>query len=307
MRFSIVWAWLAGCCIARLLKDKWHEVHIYEKRNVIGGNCYDERIDGICVHKYWPHIFHTNDKEVRDFLNRFTEFEPYQHKVKAYVDWEYVWLPYQGDWTKDEIYEKIVKNYTQKMRGFENKSAMDRFSYEQRDRYFWDKYQWIPKQWYTAMLTKMIEWIPVTLNCDEHTLEWQIIWTGRIDDYFNRKFWELEYHKTKFEVEKHTWTYQEVSQVNYPNDYDFIRVTEHKHWYRDTKNLPHTIITKEYPREWEVECYPVATKENIEIYNKYKNETIDVIFLWRLATYEYLDMWKIVRNALDLSKKWEQN
>ena len=119
----------------------------------------------------------------------------------------------------------------------------------------------------------------------------------------------MEYHKTNFVQEKYVWDYQAVAQVNYPNDYDFIRTTEHKKRYKTTKDLPHTIITKEYPRQWNIECYPVETQNNLALYDRYYDcisSQKDLYMLWRLAKYKYMDMWQIVRDALDFAEQWKE-
>lgn len=319
MKIMVVGAWLAGCSVARLLKNMWHDVFIVEKNNHIWWNCYDERIDGICVHKFWPHIFHTNDKEVRDFLSQYTERELYQHRVKSYVDGNLITLPIWpvtkkelGTEDSSVLYEKLIKNYTEKQRWFQNESAKARLK-EINDydtRYFKDKYQWIPKQWYARMLQKMAEDIPLFLNCDVNKINNRyemVIRTGRIDEFYNNKFGELEYHCTKFDHKRIEWTLQPVAQINYPNDYDFIRVTEHKHWYNITKNFKHSVVTYEYPRQGDTPCYPVNNEENQEKLKKYQNiKNQNTYFLWRLWTYQYMDMWQVVRQALDFIKdSWE--
>lgn len=317
MKIAVVWAWLAWCSIARLLANIWHNIHIYEQRWNIGWNCYDERVDWICVHKFWPHILHTDNKNVWNFLNQFAEFELYQHRPLAYVDWQFVSIPYNyitdnqlWKLSEEDIYDKFMKNYNIKQRWFENKEATKRFPIRDWyvNRLFNDKYQWIPKKWYTNMLQNMVKWIPITLNYrNSHTMWKNIIRTWRIDTYYDYKFWELEYNKTKFVEEKVNWTYQDSAQVNYPNDYDFTRITEHKHRYKSTEWNPNSIITKEYPRQWTIECYPVNNEQNNNIYYQYKelaDKEKNVHFLWRLATFQYLDMDKVINQAMELSEKF---
>lgn len=88
-------AGISGCTIARLFADQGHKVTIFEKRNHVGGNIYDEyNKDGILIQKYGPHIFHTNDKEVFEFLSRFTLWSPYIHKVMGYIDDKLTPIPF---------------------------------------------------------------------------------------------------------------------------------------------------------------------------------------------------------------------
>lgn len=94
-RFVIVGAGLAGCSMARLLAEKYHEkILVIEKRNHIGGNAYDcYNEDGIMIHQYGPHIFHTNHDDVYQFLSRFTSWIPYEHHVLSKVNDKLVPMP----------------------------------------------------------------------------------------------------------------------------------------------------------------------------------------------------------------------
>lgn len=109
MRFEyvVVGAGFAGCTIAERIANVLNKkVLIIEKRNHIGGNAYDYyNEDGILVHKYGPHIFHTNNKIVWDYLSNFTKWRLYQHRVLAYVDGKYVPFPINLD-TINILYNK---------------------------------------------------------------------------------------------------------------------------------------------------------------------------------------------------------
>jgi UDP-galactopyranose mutase len=93
--YLIVGAGFAGSVMAeRLAADAGKKVLIIDKRPHIGGNAYDHYDDaGILIHKYGPHIFHTNSKDVFDYLSRFTEWRPYQHRVQAWVDGQLLPIP----------------------------------------------------------------------------------------------------------------------------------------------------------------------------------------------------------------------
>src|SRR5215207_7981462 len=93
--YMIVGAGYAGSVMAeRLARGAGKKVLIIDKRNHIGGNAYDHHNeDGILVHKYGPHIFHTNSAEVFEYLSRFTKWRPYEHRVLASVDGMLVPLP----------------------------------------------------------------------------------------------------------------------------------------------------------------------------------------------------------------------
>lgn len=93
--FLIVGAGFAGSILAeRIAKQLNKKVLVVEKRNHIGGNAYDEYDEhGILVHRYGPHIFHTNDKNIVDYLSQFTDWYQYEHKVLAYSDNDYYPIP----------------------------------------------------------------------------------------------------------------------------------------------------------------------------------------------------------------------
>ena len=90
-----VGAGYAGAVFARCMADAGKSVLVLERRGHIGGNAYDEYDEkGVLIHKYGPHIFHTNDKEVFDFLSRFTEWNGYMHKVVAKIGEKEIPVPF---------------------------------------------------------------------------------------------------------------------------------------------------------------------------------------------------------------------
>ena len=92
--YLIVGAGFAGSVLAERLANEGKRILIVDKRYHIGGNAYDYyNEDGILIHKYGPHIFHTNSKDVFDYLSQFTEWRPYEHKVLASVDGQLVPIP----------------------------------------------------------------------------------------------------------------------------------------------------------------------------------------------------------------------
>src|SRR6187549_807617 len=103
--YLIVGAGFAGSVLAeRLANGHGKSVLICDKRNHIGGNAYDYyNDDGILIHKYGPHIFHTNSADVFDYLSRFTEWRQYQHRVQASVDGQLVPMPINLD-TINKLY-----------------------------------------------------------------------------------------------------------------------------------------------------------------------------------------------------------
>ena len=217
-----------------------------------------------------------------------------------------------------DIYEKLIKGYTEKQWGrkatelpaFIIKRLPLRFEYN--NNYFNDKYQGIPIGGYTLLIQNMLKDIKVKLNVDYIKYKFyynligkKIVFTGPIDEFFDYKFGPLEYRSLKFEVEKHNKPYyQNNCVVNY-NEFEipYTRIIEHKYFEDDKSEV--TIITKEYPDNWELgkeRYYPINNEKNTKLYNKYKElakENKNVIFGGRLANYKYYDMDDTVRAALD--------
>lgn len=118
-KILIVGAGITGITLAERFASKRSEVLLIEKRNHIGGNCYDyKNRDGILIHKYGPHIFHTNYKEVWDYLSQFTEWIPYQHKVLGFFNGKYAPIPFNLNTLyellpqqADNLEKKLIKNF----------------------------------------------------------------------------------------------------------------------------------------------------------------------------------------------------
>ena len=214
-----------------------------------------------------------------------------------------------------DIYEKLIKGYTEKQWGRDCKDLPSfiikrlpvRFTYD--NNYFNDSFQGVPIDGYTKMIEKMLEGVDIVLNEDylkskDKYKSDKIIYTGKIDEYFNYEFGKLEYRSLKFETEiLDMEDYQGNAVFNYTEkDIPYTRIIEHKHFQNDISNK--TVITKEYPIEWDdgLEAfYPVNDTKNQNLYNKYsefaKNEK--VFFKGRLGSYKYYDMDKIIRAAID--------
>lgn len=350
----IIGAGFAGAVLAReIVENKNEDVLIVERRNHIAGNAYDfYNENDILVHKYGPHIFHTNSKEVWEWLSRFTKWHLYQHRVLSYVDGMLVPMPisietvnqlYNLNLNSDEIekwllehsidikfienskdvilskagediYNKFFKNYTFKQWGVYpdklDKSVISRIPVRNnRDtRYFSDKYQGIPKLGYTKMFENILDHkkIHIMLNTDwnyiqNHVKYNKLFYTGMIDEFYNYKFGKLGYRSIKFEYDTFydREFYQPVGTVNYPNDYDFTRITEYK--YLTGQSINCTTIVKEYSQATGEPFYPVPNEENKKIYNMYYENAKhdkDIIFLGRLGEYKYYNMDQIVARVL---------
>jgi len=351
--YLIVGAGFAGSVLAeRLARGSKKKVLICDKRNHIGGNAYDHYNEaGILVHKYGPHIFHTNSREVFEYLSRFTEWRPYQHRVRASVDGQIVPIPINLDTINSlyglnltsfelakffkslaepceqiktsedvvvstvgrELYEKFFRNYTRKQWGLDpselDASVTSRVPTRTNrdDRYFTDTYQAMPLHGFTRLFENMLDHpnIKVLLNCDYREIEKDIpfremIYTGPVDSYFDYRYGKLPYRSLKFKHETHdtTW-YQAAPVVNYPNEQLYTRVTEFK--YLTGQEHAKTSIVFEFPESDGDPYYPVPQKENGELYQKYRalaEQTPDVHFVGRLATYKYYNMDQIVAQAL---------
>jgi UDP-galactopyranose mutase len=351
--YLIVGAGFAGSVLAeRLAAGSGKKVLICDKRPHIGGNAYDHYNDaGILVHKYGPHIFHTNSREVFEYLSRFTDWRPYQHRVRASVDGQIVPMPINLDTINSlyglsltsfevaeffkkvaepveqvrtsedvvvravgrELYEKFFRNYTRKQWGLDpselDASVTSRVPTRTNrdDRYFTDTYQAMPLHGYTRMFEKMLDHpnIKVLLNCDYREVEKEIpfrkmIYTGPVDAYFDYCYGKLPYRSLEFKHETHDVpVFQSAPVVNYPNEQLYTRVTEFK--YLTGQEHAKTSVVYEFPKAEGDAYYPVPRKENADLYAKYKalaDETPDVHFVGRLATYKYYNMDQIVAQAL---------
>ena len=175
------------------------------------------------------------------------------------------------------------------------------------DRYFTDRFQVMPKHGYTRMFERMLDHpnIKVMLNTDYREIEdfvpyRELIWTGPIDEYFDYQFGPLPYRSLEFRFETHaTEVFQPVGTVNYPNDYDYTRITEFKHLTGQRHAM--TTIVYEYPRAEGDPYYPIPRPDNAERYKAYEalaEQTPNVHFAGRLATYRYYNMDQVVAQAL---------
>ncbi|HOJ78738.1 MAG TPA: UDP-galactopyranose mutase [Bacillota bacterium] len=355
--YLIVGCGLAGVTCARLLAENGYRVLIIDRRNHIGGNVYDYyNEDGILVHKYGPHIFHTQHRKVWDFLSRFTQWHYYQHRVLSLVRGKLVPLPinvdtinllYNTNYSSEtiqefydrvsqpdipvtnakemvikkignELYELFFKEYTRKQWGLDAEmldpevTARIPIRYNRDDRYFEDRYQGMPRFGYTRMITNMLDHpqIHVMLNADfafvKDKLDYdRIIYTGPIDAFFDYKHGKLPYRSLEFQFETLDCNYyQTVATVNYPNDYDFTRITEFKHMTGQVH--PKTAIVREYPCAAGEPYYPIPKAENKALYAKYHEEAEtqeNLYFTGRLGLYQYLNMDVVVKEAMELVEK----
>ena len=369
--FLIVGAGLFGSVFANLAKADGKSCLVIDRRQNTGGNLYCEKIEGINVHKYGAHIFHTSDVEVWNFVNSFVPFNRYTNSPIANYKGELYNLPFNMNTFRQlwnvrtpqeaeatiaeqtraaksrligrkprnleeqalclvgrDIYEKLIKEYTEKQWGrsckelpaFIIRRLPVRFTFD--NNYFIDDFQGVPIGGYNALIGKLLDGVEVRTNCDffeEYRSEWKkianrLVYTGPIDEYFSYCAGELDWRTVTFETETvNTPNYQGNAVVNYTSaDVPYTRIIEHKHFecfgdevYESRK----TVISKEYSAEYKKgaeKFYTINDDRNNELYEIYKtlsNGEQGVIFGGRLAEYKYYDMHQVVRKAFEIYKQ----
>lgn len=368
----IVGAGFAGAVLAeRFARAADKKVLLVERRRQIGGNCYDELDgNGILIHRYGPHLFHTDDEKVWAYLSQFTDWRVYQHKVLAMIDGREVPLPFNLNTLKkvfprtlarrleksllerfvygqrvpifelknsydtdlrmlaDFVYEKIFLHYTEKQWGLTPDkidgavTARVPISVSRDDRYFPDRFQAVPKNGYTALIANLLAHknIKLMLNTDFREIasvgggevnlfgqkfNGRVIFTGQLDELFGRKFGALPYRSVDMKFETvDAENFQAAATVNYPNNFEFTRITEFKHIH--PAQTARTTILKEFPRDYTGEnepYYPIFNDEAKAAYAKYSAELKSypqIEAVGRLAEYRYFDMDDVVKRALDV-------
>lgn len=362
--YVVVGAGLFGAVFAHEAKKKGLRVLVIDKRNNVAGNVYTEEIEKIQVHKYGAHIFHTNNEEVWSYIQQFATFNRFTNSPIANYKGELYSLPFNmytfnkmwGVKTPAEaaekieeqkiaagisepknleeqaislvgkdIFEKLVKGYTEKQWGRECKDLPSfiikrlpvRFTFD--NNYFNALHQGIPIGGYTRMVENMLCGIDVELGKDYlenksyfDSLAKKVVYTGPIDAYFNFSLGYLQYRSVKFENEiMNIPNFQGNAVVNYTDrETPWTRIIEHK-WFefgKDSqgKDIPKTVISREYSSEWkpgDEPYYPVNDEKNSTLYEKYKELALKeerVIFGGRLAEYKYYDMDGVIASALNL-------
>jgi len=332
MKINIIGCGLSGVTAAIRLKEKGHDVEIFETRDHIAGNCYDHKTDGVTVHEYGSHIFHTSNEKVWEFLNRYTKFNDYSHKVRANTKEGRLSIPFSKkteeelgrDLDPEEIKDLLFKEYSERHWGIpweelpksiSGRVPNKRDNYD--DRYFTDKYQGIPEQGYTKMFEAMLDGIKVNLGVEYDA--WKnlkgdlMIWTGKISQYFDMHYGHLPYRSLRFEHTKtkrdpNEFSYELGAVINECNTKPFNRTMDSAVYLNEKPQ--HTILTRDYPEEYvqgqNEPIYPKTFGEGPDLYQKYRELSKtkkDVIFLGRLATYKYLDMHQAVGAALQVINK----
>ena len=367
--YLIVGSGLYGATFAHLAKQKGKKCLVIDKRSHIGGNVYCDDDEGIHVHKYGAHIFHTSNKQVWDFVNSFVQFNRYTNSPVANYKGELYNLPFNMNtfyqmWgvktpveaiakieeqKKDavaildgreptnleeqalslvghDIYEKLIKGYTEKQWGrkctelpaFIIKRLPVRFTFD--NNYFYDAYQGIPIGGYNKLIDGLLNEIEVKINADffSDRKYWEsmadrIVFTGKLDEFYDYKFGKLEYRTVRFETDKlEKQNHQGNAVINYTEaEIPYTRIIEYKHFEPENpayqKDI--TVISREYSTEWKdgmEPFYPVNDEKNGLLYKKYKtlaDSENNVFFGGRLAEYKYYDMDDVIEKCIN---DWEK-
>lgn len=366
--YLIVGSGLYGATFAYFAKQAGKRCLVIDKREHRGGNVFCENVEGINVHKYGAHIFHTSNREVWNFVNSFVTFNRYTNSPVANYKGILYNLPFNmntfnkmwGVITPQEakaiideqvgqaksnikgeprnleeqalclvgrdIYEKLIKGYTEKQWGrkctelpaFIIKRLPVRMVFD--NNYFNDSYQGIPIGGYNKLIDGMLEGIEVRTGVDFfadreywESVSENIVFTGKIDEFYGYRFGKLEYRTVRFEqMLLDVPNYQGNAVVNYTDaETPYTRIIEHKHFemFGDAVyDCPKTVISKEYSTEWKdgmVPYYPVNDEKNNSLCAQYKelsDRESNVHFGGRLAEYKYYDMAPIVEIAMKRCK-----
>ena len=371
--YLIVGAGLYGCVFAHRARMAGKRCLVIDKRSHLGGNVYCEEVEGINVHKYGAHIFHTSDKEVWDFVNAIVPFNRYTNSPVANYKGRIYNLPFNmntfyqmwGTLTPAEakakveeqrqeaveamrragvseprnleeqalllvgrdIYERLIKGYTEKQWGrpcselpaFIIRRLPLRFVFD--NNYFNDSYQGVPIGGYNRLIDGLLEGVETKTDCDffldrAHwtALAERIVFTGKVDEYFDYRLGRLEYRTVSFEQQTlNTPNYQGNAVVNYTEaEVPYTRIIEHKHFEtfgQAVYDNPKTVISKEFSTEWAEGMepyYPVNDERNNRLAEQYRDMAAHedgVLFGGRLAEYKYYDMAPIVEKVLKSSYK----
>ena len=368
--YLIVGTGIYGATFACMAYRQGKRCLVIDKRNHLGGNVYCENIEGINVHKYGAHIFHTSNKKVWDFANSIVEFNRFTNSPIANYKGRQYNLPFnmntfyqmwgvltpaeaqakideqrqealekmQADGAKEprnleeqaqlligkDIYEILIKGYTEKQWGrkcselpaFIIKRLPVRFVYD--NNYFNDRFQGIPIGGYNKLIEGLLDGVEVKLNTDffDNRQYWEqiadkILYTGKLDEYFDYRFGTLEYRTVRFEEEVlDTPNYQGNAVMNFTDaQVPYTRIIEHKHFEMfgdEVYKCPKTVISREYSTEWQdgmEPYYSVNDERNMALYQRYKNladQDSHLILGGHLAEYKYYDMAPIMEKILGI-------
>ena len=367
--YLIVGAGIYGATFACMAHRQGKRCLVIDKRNHLGGNIYCENIEGINVHKYGAHIFHTSNKQVWEFVNSIVEFNRYTNSPIANYKGKQYNLPFNmntfyqmwGVLTPAEaqakieeqrqealermkadgvteprnleeqaqlligkdIYEILIKGYTEKQWGrkcselpaFIIKRLPVRFVHD--NNYFNDRFQGIPMGGFNKLIDGMLEGVDIKLNIDffDDRQHWEqiadkILYTGKLDEYYDYRYGKLEYRTVRFEEEiLEMPNYQGNAVMNFTDaEVPYTRIIEHKHFEMfgdDVYKCPKTVISREYSTEWKEGMepyYSVNDEKNMSLYHQYRylaDAESNLILGGHLAEYKYYDMAPIVEKVMN--------
>lgn len=332
--YLIVGAGLFGAVFARTMRDAGKSVLVIERRDHIGGNCYDYRDPetGIMVNKYGGHIFHTNDERIWKYVNRFSSFKQYEHRVKAnFRGRVYSFPPNRltleqldvepGPVADELIREMFFRGYSEKqwgrpleqIPGSTIKRIPIRDNYD--DRYFSDICQGLPDGGYTLLIQRILGGAPVQLYANYQTDPdyWRrkaqrIVYSGPLDELYGYDLGRMEYRSLRHETRVVPVNdYQGCATMNYTDAAVlFTRQMEWRHFGWTQSNKSCTIVTTEWPAEYAdtgEPFYPVRDSDNAALHAQYADraKADGYIFGGRLADYQYYDMHQVIARALHLA------
>lgn len=358
--YLIVGAGLFGSTFAHLATSAGKKCLVLDRRPHAGGNVYCEQTEGITVHKYGPHIFHTDNKEVYDLVTSLVDVSPFVNRPVARYNGKMYNLPFNMNtfcqmWnitTPDEaknvieaqsrevveirnledkaislvgrdIFEKLIKGYTEKQWG---RRCCDlpaeiitrlpvRFTFD--NRYFQDRYQFIPVGGYNLLIERLLEGSQLILETDYFDVKDvygrmadKVVFTGRIDQFYGYRYGELEYRSLRFDTDViECDNYQGNAVVNETDGaVPYTRTIEHRHFEQPLTDVRKTVITREYPAsvmETGEPYYPINDARNNDLYGKYRSLADNeerTLFGGRLADYKYYDMDDTIEKAIELWK-----
>ena len=369
--YLIVGAGIYGATFACMAHRQGKRCLVIDKRNHLGGNIYCENIEGINVHKYGAHIFHTSNKKVWDFANSIVEFNRYTNSPIANYKGKQYNLPFNmntfyqmwGVLTPAEaqakieeqrqealekmkadgvteprnleeqaqlligkdLYEILIKGYTEKQWGrkcselpaFIIKRLPVRFVHD--NNYFNDRFQGIPIGGFNKLIDGLLDGVEVKLNTDffDNRQHWEqiadkVLYTGKLDEYFDYRLGKLEYRTVRFEEEILDMpNFQGNAVMNFTDaEVPYTRIIEHKHFEMfgdDVYKCPKTVISREYSTEWKdgmEPYYSVNDDKNMSLYQQYKelaDQIPNLILGGHLSEYKYYDMAPIMEKVIGLA------
>ncbi len=333
-KILIVGAGFSGAVIARELAERDYNISIIEKRDHIAGNAFDYVNEyGLRIHKYGPHLFHTSNLNVINWLSRFTDWVDYKHKVKALLqDGRLVTLPVNKTTAaivgEKNLIDVFFRPYTKKMWGVNledlDVSIVQRVAIRDDDNEYYfpnDIYQYLPSQGYTQLFENILNHplINISLSTEfsnnfDYTKYDHVFNSMPIDSFFNYSLGQLPYRSIKF----HTYSLPvpklfPVTTVNFTHEEPYTRVTEWKNLPNNMNySLGHTTITVEEPCDYKdnnyERYYPVKdiNGDNLKLYKKYKEMIpANMTFIGRCGLYAYLDMHQAISTALSIAKNYK--